>query len=427
MINGTKLLTLTAMTAGRKGALLKSEKIRHTVKLGPTHLKGVWIPFERALELANAEKIVESLYPLFVHDIGSLARKTSDQKLTRQNEPQLKSEEVGEAAGSSRAISAHSFLTKDDDKDLQPLAVDTVQDTELLKPGILGSLFRSLIETMGLIMKEVKSQCSEAGHYVSLESTCAALLFWGNDLGLPQGKLDDKLQYSPHLRDTCITVLVSIARFVSTSLIGLVMTRVRQEQILQSTGISILLKHVTHNGQQQGFTYFPEQDAEMLCQALRTKIDTLIMLAPSLASPTEEVSDEEESGAIQDVNETLPGEAFAERVAKMLPLAPPDIVARLGTLNWDRYSHILQLQREATQEEMVTTTMEKIRSASHKSGLDVSATAPSAVKVETELIHEPSMLSESGGASHKRAPSLSVRTCNICGKDVRSKATTEWK
>jgi len=216
MINGTKLLTLTAMTAGRKGALLKSEKIRHTVKLGPTHFKGVWIPFERALELANAEKIVELLYPLFVHDIGSLVHKTSHQKLTHHIDSRLQFEEVKETAESSKARSAHSSLTRDHDKDLPPLAVDTVHDTELLKPGILGSLFRSLTETLGLIMKEVRSQSSEAGHSASLESTCAALLFWGNDLGLPQGKLDDKLQYSPHLRGTCITVLVSIARFVST-------------------------------------------------------------------------------------------------------------------------------------------------------------------------------------------------------------------
>ena len=205
------------------------------------------------------------------------------------------------------------------------------------------------------------------------------------------------------------------------------MTRIRQEQILQSTGISILLKHVMNNDQQQGFTYFPEQDAEMLCQAIRAKIDTLIMLAPSLASPTEEVSDEEELRAIQDVDETLPGEAFARSVAKMLPLAPPDIVARLGTLNWDRYNHILQLQREATQEEMVTTTMEKIRDTSQKSGLDVSAMASSAAKVKTEPIHESSMLFESGEARHERAPSLPVRTCNICGKVVLFKATTEWK
>jgi len=205
------------------------------------------------------------------------------------------------------------------------------------------------------------------------------------------------------------------------------MTRMRQEQIVQSTGISILLKHVTNNVQQQGFTYFPERDAEMLCQALRTKIDTLIMLAPSLASPTEEFSDEEEFRAIQDVDETLPGEAFARSVAKMLPLAPPDIVARLGTLNWDRYNHILKLQREATQQEIVTTTMEKIKNVSRKSGHDVSTTAPSTVKVETEPIHETSLLSESGEARHKRVHSLSARTCNLCGKDARSKATTEWK
>src|SRR5580692_6075161 len=30
------------------------------------------IPFERALEFANKEKITEQLYPLFVHDIGAL-------------------------------------------------------------------------------------------------------------------------------------------------------------------------------------------------------------------------------------------------------------------------------------------------------------------------------------------------------------------
>ncbi|KAG9968059.1 apses-domain-containing protein, partial [Aureobasidium melanogenum] len=36
------------------------------------HLKGVWIPFDRALEFANKEKITEKLYPLFVHNIGAL-------------------------------------------------------------------------------------------------------------------------------------------------------------------------------------------------------------------------------------------------------------------------------------------------------------------------------------------------------------------
>ena len=205
------------------------------------------------------------------------------------------------------------------------------------------------------------------------------------------------------------------------------MTRMRQEQILQSTGTALLLKHVMNNGQQQGFTYFPEKDAEMLCQALRTKIDTLIMLAPSLASPTEEMSDDEELRAIQDVDETLPGQAYARNIAKQLPLAPLDIVAQLGKLNWDRHNHILQLQQESIQQGIVTTTMEEIKNASHKYGLYVSVTAQPAIKVKTEPVDETSILLESDGTRHERAASLSVRTCNICGEDVRSKATTAWK
>jgi hypothetical protein len=72
MINGTRLLDVAGMTRGRRDGILKSEKTRHVVKIGPMHLKGVWIPFERALEFANKERITELLYPLFVHDIGAM-------------------------------------------------------------------------------------------------------------------------------------------------------------------------------------------------------------------------------------------------------------------------------------------------------------------------------------------------------------------
>ncbi|CAI6335432.1 unnamed protein product [Periconia digitata] len=78
-INGTKLLNVAGMTRGRRDGILKSEKTRHVVKIGPMHLKGVWIPFDRALEFANKEKITESLYPLFVHDIGALLYHPSNQ------------------------------------------------------------------------------------------------------------------------------------------------------------------------------------------------------------------------------------------------------------------------------------------------------------------------------------------------------------
>lgn len=76
MINGTKLLNVAKMTRGRRDGILKSEKNRHVVKIGPMHLKGVWIPFERALEYANKEGITEKLYPLFVNDIGPMLYQT---------------------------------------------------------------------------------------------------------------------------------------------------------------------------------------------------------------------------------------------------------------------------------------------------------------------------------------------------------------
>lgn len=42
MINGTKLLNVAGMTRGRRDGILKSEKQKHVVKIGPMHLKGVW-------------------------------------------------------------------------------------------------------------------------------------------------------------------------------------------------------------------------------------------------------------------------------------------------------------------------------------------------------------------------------------------------
>jgi protein SOK2 len=71
-INGTKLLNVAGMTRGRRDGILKSEKVRYVVKIGAMNLKGVWIPFERALELARNEGIVDVLYPLFVKDIKEL-------------------------------------------------------------------------------------------------------------------------------------------------------------------------------------------------------------------------------------------------------------------------------------------------------------------------------------------------------------------
>lgn len=71
MINGTKLLNYAGYTRGRRDGVLKHEQVRHVVKIGSMNLKGVWIPFERAMEMVQREDLLDSLYPLFVADLES--------------------------------------------------------------------------------------------------------------------------------------------------------------------------------------------------------------------------------------------------------------------------------------------------------------------------------------------------------------------
>ncbi|KAI9247219.1 hypothetical protein BY458DRAFT_527373 [Sporodiniella umbellata] len=68
MINGTKLLNVVGMSRGKRDGILKNEKGRVVVKVGAMHLKGVWITFNRAKDLATKFKIFDILYPLFVEN-----------------------------------------------------------------------------------------------------------------------------------------------------------------------------------------------------------------------------------------------------------------------------------------------------------------------------------------------------------------------
>ncbi|CAD6898719.1 unnamed protein product [Tilletia controversa] len=69
MVNGTKLLNVCGMTRGKRDGILKNEKERIVVKVGAMHLKGVWISFERARQLAEQNEIIDILYPLFEHNL----------------------------------------------------------------------------------------------------------------------------------------------------------------------------------------------------------------------------------------------------------------------------------------------------------------------------------------------------------------------
>ena len=70
-VNGTKLLNVAGMTRGKRDGILKTEKTKTVVKVGAMNLKGVWIPFDRASEIARNEGIDSLLYPLFVKDLKS--------------------------------------------------------------------------------------------------------------------------------------------------------------------------------------------------------------------------------------------------------------------------------------------------------------------------------------------------------------------
>lgn len=70
-VNGTKLLNVAGMTRGKRDGILKTEKTKTVVKVGAMNLKGVWIPFDRASEIARNEGIDGLLYPLFVKDLKS--------------------------------------------------------------------------------------------------------------------------------------------------------------------------------------------------------------------------------------------------------------------------------------------------------------------------------------------------------------------
>ena len=73
MINGTSLLSVAGLARSKSNVVLALFlKVRHVVETGPLNCRGVWIPLERALELANMTNITEELYPLFVHNISAL-------------------------------------------------------------------------------------------------------------------------------------------------------------------------------------------------------------------------------------------------------------------------------------------------------------------------------------------------------------------
>lgn len=86
MINGTKLLNVVGMSRGKRDGILKNEKGRVVVKVGAMHLKGVWIDFKRAKDLATKFKIIDLLYPLFTPDPSKFLVTQNNNAATNNND-----------------------------------------------------------------------------------------------------------------------------------------------------------------------------------------------------------------------------------------------------------------------------------------------------------------------------------------------------
>lgn len=95
-VNGTKLLNVVGMSRGKRDGILKNEKLKNAtvVKIGSMNLKGIWIPFERAREIARNEGVDELLYPLFVEDIKSFFTEQGS-KMKRESDTDDESDYTG--------------------------------------------------------------------------------------------------------------------------------------------------------------------------------------------------------------------------------------------------------------------------------------------------------------------------------------------
>jgi len=90
-----------------------------------------------------------------------------------------------------------------------------VRENVAISSGVIAGLFNGLLEFLKFLLQHFKEQDPESRHYRPLEKSSTALLFWGSDLGVSHGDLDVALQHSSGLRGTVLTVLISIAEFMS--------------------------------------------------------------------------------------------------------------------------------------------------------------------------------------------------------------------
>ena len=319
--------------------------------------------------------------------------------------------------------------------------------------GIIASLYEGLLEYLSAVLKALRQQDPTLDCYQSLESSSATLFFWGADLGVQKGDLDVLLQHSSHVRDTALTLLISIGNFmhqgtsysrlekpiltVLTALIKALPAFTEQAASLHKPKIEALIERASVSlDDALEEECYPELSIEELCDTLDLKIGSLKLLNSSLEWPAEDCSDtEEEARKWNDHQDRSAHEYFTELIASRFPRADQELVESLGISNWNRFNFV-QKQRKVAHNDPVTTVQDKStrsRSTFQDSGFGSSETTIRPVQPAVSE-YAATVISSRAEASHKRLPPLPREarsgqpfTCEVCERTVSITRTRDWK
>ncbi|PSN61666.1 hypothetical protein BS50DRAFT_533540 [Corynespora cassiicola Philippines] len=310
-------------------------------------------------------------------------------------------------------------------------------DDTTVSASVISAIYDGLMISFKTVLAEARHERPEPQYLLSLEQCIAALFFWGQDFSVLQGELDTRLQYSHRLRETVLTVLVSLADLLVLGLIRIVPTPEKREALMSASKIV----SITENAKLLlddpiEPPAYGEEDLKRLCMALVNMIESLKSLNPSLEVIAED-EDGEEAKAWVYLESREAHEYFVELISLRFPSASQQLAQTLGRSNWARYDHIKRLREGMLEEPKAVVQADKPHSEFHDSGVGTSIQAQSelfSIKSKAHSEYAVTVVSRRAKASHKRIPPLPEVArlgepfeCEVCRKTVQIKRTKDWK
>ncbi|KAF2649714.1 hypothetical protein K491DRAFT_172300 [Lophiostoma macrostomum CBS 122681] len=307
-------------------------------------------------------------------------------------------------------------------------------DEGTVSTAIVAALYDSVMGNLKAILERAKKTEPRPSYYASLEKNVAALFFWGRDFGLSTGDLDVALQFSRRLRDTVLTLLISLANLTTCGFIRRLTTPSEYETSIKMSKVASLMEDAKQLLDEpfEPVDYSAE-NIERLCLAFENMITSLHILGPSLESLMDDGSDDEEVRDWVRIEDRAAHEYFVDLIRAGFPSASKQLVRVLGLSNWERYNHVQKLRDNVGEEHMVDTedivATYKAKSEFYDSGLGDSAKSAPALSN-----YAATVVSSRAELSHKRLPPLPTVArsgeafeCEICHRLVRIRRTKDWK